>query len=92
MVAMDILVPGPSDIIGNSCSKWRKTGVVGEFTKCSGCFTIDNFSSVGLAVKLTVLPGVHFDFFSGDRHRCDAPVNTCSLIVCGTGIYEIIDQ
>ena len=85
MVVMDILVPGPSDIIGNSCSKkWRKTGVVVEFTKCSGCFTIDNgifffqnFSSFGLAVKLTVSPSVHLDFYSGDRHRYDAHEYQC---------------
>ena len=43
--------------------------MVGEFTKCSGCFTIDNgfffqnFSSVGLAVKLTVSPPVSISIF-----------------------------
>ena len=66
--------------------------MVGEFTKCSSCFTIDNcifffqnFSSVGLAVKLTVSPGVHFDFYSGDRHRCDAHEYQCP----GNGLLKL---
>ena len=64
--------------------------MVGEFTKCSGCFTIDNgiffqnFSSDGLAVKLTVSPVVHFDFYSGDRHRSDAHEYQCP----GSGLLK----